>query len=357
MAIFHLHVKNISRGAGRSVVAAAAYRAGQTLPNELEERESSFGGRRDVLYSEIRLPEGAPDWMADRAALWNAVEKAEIRKDARLAKEIEVALPRELPRREWLALVREFADAYVLQGFVVDFAIHDDGTLHNPHAHLLLTTRMIKGNGFGPKVRAADGKVFVLEARKLWAAVTNTTFAKGGSSLAINHRSHEESGIEREPGRHRGPDRAERRARRSVMLEIDKRVLEAELFGEPPLPEARSRTTIAVDGVEREVDRDMSGVWGQPNWLIEEVPVPGPRGEILSQEQLDRAQEVMIADMEQEIREDESQPWFRGRGGEGRAHPQAAERNWFSRSRGEPSRRDTIETVEDLRQKRQPERE
>ena len=93
MAIYHLHLKNISRGNGRSAVACAAYRAGETLPNEAEERDTRFAGRRDVRFAAIVLPEGAPSWMADRGQLWNAVERAEIRKDARLAKEIEVALP------------------------------------------------------------------------------------------------------------------------------------------------------------------------------------------------------------------------------------------------------------------------
>jgi hypothetical protein len=332
VAIFHLHVKNISRGEGRSVVAAAAYRAGETLPNEGEERISAFGGRRDVLYAEIRLPALAPAWMSDRAALWNAVEKCEIRKDARLAKEIEVALPRELPRNEWLALVREFADVYVSQGFIVDLAIHDDGTLQNPHAHLLLTTRVLTEEGFGPKVRAADGKAFVLEARKLWAKITNATFAKGGSSLAINHRSHEDSGIDRPPGRHRGPVPAERRARRQAMPDIDRKALRDELLGGRQ-PAERPVTTIAIDGVERQVDPTMSGVWGQANWPVEDVPEPGPHGEILSRSELDQAQTAMISDMERDIHED--RPWFRKREGEGSREAPTAERSWFSRRRGE----------------------
>lgn len=85
MAIYHLNVKNISRGDGRSVVAA--YRAGEVLPNDAEEKLSDFGGRRDVIACGIHLPVGTPEWMADRTALWNAVELAEKRHDARLAKE------------------------------------------------------------------------------------------------------------------------------------------------------------------------------------------------------------------------------------------------------------------------------
>ncbi|WP_234710710.1 MobA/MobL family protein [Sinorhizobium arboris] len=171
MAIYHLNVKNISRGDGRSIVAAAAYRAGETLPNEAEERRSEFGGRRDVVANEIRLPENAPRWMADRAQLWNAVETAEIRKDARLAKEVKFALPVELPPSAWLTVARIMADAYAAQEFAVDLAIHEDGTRHNPHVHLLMTTRVITADGFGPKIRSADGRQFVADARSLWERV------------------------------------------------------------------------------------------------------------------------------------------------------------------------------------------
>lgn len=98
MAIFHLNIKNISRGDGRSIVTAAAYRAGEPLPNEAEERLSDFSERRDFVAAEICLPDDALTWTSDRAKLWTVVEAAEKRKDARLGKEVEFALPRELPR-------------------------------------------------------------------------------------------------------------------------------------------------------------------------------------------------------------------------------------------------------------------
>jgi nitrogen fixation protein FixH len=216
LAIYHLHVKNISRGDGRSVVAAAAYRAGETLPNEREERLSAFGGRRDVVANEIRLPAQAPAWMQDRARLWNAVEAAEKRKDARLAKELEFALPRELPPGAWLNVARTMADAYTSQGFVVDLAVHDDGLQHNPHAHLLLTTRTVTADGFGPKVRSADGVQFVTEARALWAKVANEALKAAGVSASIDSRSYAEQKIDLTPEQHRGPNAEERRARRAL---------------------------------------------------------------------------------------------------------------------------------------------
>lgn len=214
MAIYHLNVKNISRGEGRSVVTAAAYRAGAVLPNEAEERLSDFGGRRDVIANDIRLPTGAPEWMSDRTELWNAVEVAEKRKDARLAKEVEFALPRELPRAAWLPVAQAMADAYAAQGFVADLAIHDDGTQHNPHVHILLTTRVVTPAGFGPKIRSADGRQFVTDARALWERIANEALCKAGVAVAIDSRSHAKRKLDREPGQHRGPNPDERRARR-----------------------------------------------------------------------------------------------------------------------------------------------
>ena len=202
MAIFHLHVKNISRGAGpriRSAVAAAAYRAGETLPNDAEERASKFGGRRDVVHAEIRLPEGAPAWMGNRGELWNAVEAAEKRRDARLAKEIEFSLPRELDQAAWIALARKMADAYTSQGHVADVAIHEDGRGHNPHAHIMLTTRTIGPEGFGLKMREADGKAFVRSARALWEKIANEALGTAGSAVMIDARSHAARGLSYDP--------------------------------------------------------------------------------------------------------------------------------------------------------------
>lgn len=214
MATYHLHVKNISRGDGRSVVAAAAYRAGETLPNEAEERESNFGGRRDVVHTAIVLPAGAPAWMGDRAQLWNAVETAEKRKDARLAKEIEFSLPRELPPALWASVARAMADVYASQGYVVDLAVHDDGERHNPHVHLLLTTRAVTANGFGGKLREADSQRFVTDARATWRKIANVALGVVGAGVEIDERSNAARGIDERPGTHRGPDAAERRARR-----------------------------------------------------------------------------------------------------------------------------------------------
>ncbi len=237
MAIYHLHVKNISRGDGRTIVDAAAYRAGETLPNEAEERLSVFGGRRDIFAAEIHLPEGAPSWMTDRTRLWNAVEVAEKRKDARLAKELEFALPRELPRAAWLAVARAMADSYTAQGFVADLAIHEDGTRHNPHVHLLLSTRVVTSAGFGLKIRSADGVQFVTGARALWARIANEALGKAGIAATIDSRSYAKRNLTRAPGQHRGPNPEERRARRARLQHEREQMRPEEREHDLPVPD------------------------------------------------------------------------------------------------------------------------
>lgn len=266
MAIYHLNVKNISRGDGRSIVTAAAYRAGAVLPNEAEERLSDFGGRRDVVASGICLPAGAPDWMADRTQLWNAVEVTEKRKDARLAKEVEFALPRELPRAEWLSVAQAMADAYAAQGFVADFAIHDDGTQHNPHVHILLTTRVVSAKGFGPKIRSADGRQFVSDARALWERIANDALKAAGVAVAIDSRSYAKRKLEREPGQHRGPNPEERRARRERAKE---QAMHRDSDLPVPDPDGSPIHPRELDAAERrmldEVHREEAPVLQEPN--------------------------------------------------------------------------------------------
>lgn len=270
MAIYHLNVKNISRGDGRSVVAAAAYRAGEVLPNDAEEKFSDFGGRRDVIACGIRLPAGAPEWMADRTTLWNAVELAEKRHDARLAKEIEFALPREIPRSEWLTVARAVADAYTAQGFVADFAIHDDGTQHNPHVHILITTRVITPEGFGPKIRSADGREFITDARATWERIANSALKAAGVTVTIDSRSYAKRKLDRQAGQHRGPDKQERRARRQRQREREKMVPTHDDRDLPvPDPDGNPihpRELAAAEGrMLREVEREGPPAFQEPN--------------------------------------------------------------------------------------------
>ena len=147
MAIYHLEAKIISRGTGRSAVAAAAYMGCDVITNEYDGITHDYTRKGGLVWEHIFLPAQAPPEWSDRGTLWNAVERAEKTKDSRLARELIVALPLEIPAEEWKAILTEYiTDHFVADGMCADVAIHDtDG--HNPHAHILLTVRPIDENG------------------------------------------------------------------------------------------------------------------------------------------------------------------------------------------------------------------
>ena len=170
MAIYHLSVKIISRSQGRSAVAAAAYRAAEKMENEYDGIVHDFRKKGWVVQREILLPEHAPIEYSDRCMLWNAVEKSEKRKTAQLAREIEIALPRELSLPQQIELLRQYIeDKFVAEGMCADYVIHNpplrddknrpvdyagnllkdkkDFIFPNPHAHIMLTMRPIDENG------------------------------------------------------------------------------------------------------------------------------------------------------------------------------------------------------------------
>ena len=147
MAIYHCSIKIISRGKGKSAVAAAAYRSGEALTNEYDGITHDYTRKGGIVHTEILLPDNAPAAYADRSVLWNAVEKAEKAKNAQLAREIEIALPHELTREQGISLVREYVkEQFVNAGMCADICLHDknDG---NPHAHIMLTMRPIEQDG------------------------------------------------------------------------------------------------------------------------------------------------------------------------------------------------------------------
>ena len=147
MAIYHLEAKVVSRGAGRSAVAASAYLSCSRLYNDYDGIQHDYTKKQGLVWQEVFLPEYAPQEWQDREKLWNAVEEVETAKDSRLAREFVVALPIELNRGEQIDLLQEFIrEQFVSDGMCADAAIHDtDG--HNPHAHILLTVRPLDEQG------------------------------------------------------------------------------------------------------------------------------------------------------------------------------------------------------------------
>ena len=147
MAIYHLEAKVVSRGAGRSAVAASAYLSCSRLYNDYDGIQHDYTKKQGLVWQQMFLPEYAPQEWQDREKLWNAVEEVETAKDSRLAREFVVALPIELNREQQIELLQDFIrEQFVSDGMCADAAIHDtDG--HNPHAHILLTVRPLDEQG------------------------------------------------------------------------------------------------------------------------------------------------------------------------------------------------------------------
>ena len=229
----HIPVSIIKRSAGRSAVAAAAYRSGTKLTNEWDGMTHDYTRKGGIVHAEIMLPAHAPPEFADRSTLWNSVEQIEKARDSQLAREIEAALPCELSGEHQLALVRAYVkDNFVDKGMCADFAIHDKGT-GNPHVHIMLTLRPLKENGqWGAKCRKAydldengqripDGKggwknhredttdwndkENVEIWRAAWAACTNRALEAAGHPALVDHRSYKRQGIDKIPSVHLGP--------------------------------------------------------------------------------------------------------------------------------------------------------
>lgn len=223
MAIFHLSVKVISRASGRSAVAAAAYRGAERLHDERLDRDHNFTNKDGVVHSEVMLPEGAPPEFADREKLWNAVEAAEKRKDAQLSREVEFAIPREMNQRQGIELARDFVEAeFVEKGMIADLNVHWDigaDGQPKPHAHVMLTMREVKCDGFGAKVRDWNKAELVEQWRERWAEHVNQRLAQLDIDARVDHRSLEAQGIALEPQNKIGPA-ASRAGERG--LEVDR---------------------------------------------------------------------------------------------------------------------------------------
>ncbi|HEL1116306.1 TPA: MobA/MobL family protein, partial [Streptococcus equi subsp. zooepidemicus] len=232
MAIYHLCIKIISRGKGKSAVAASAYRSGEKIKNEYDGIVHDFTRKGGIAHTEILLPQNAPQEFSDRGTLWNSVEKIEKSKNSQLAREIEIALPKELDREKQIELVREYVkENFVKVGMCADIALHDKNE-GNPHAHILLTMRpfnedktwgakskkeyILDENGEKVKLKSGNYKTKKIntvdwneqekaeEWRKAWADITNKYLEENNIQEKVDHRSYQRQGIEQIPTIHLG---------------------------------------------------------------------------------------------------------------------------------------------------------
>ena len=268
MADYRLSVQFISRSDNRSAVAAAAYRAGDCLADERGKMVHDYTRKGGVVHSEIMAPETAPGWVHDRESLWNAVEATEKRKDAQVAKEVQLSLPAELNAEQRLALARVFvAENFVAKGMVADVAIHApprEGDARNHHAHVLLTTRQIGPDGFlAIKNRDWNSKEQLHEWRENWAKVQNKhlVLALGEEKARekqVTHQSYAEQGIAKAPGRHIGPEatamerkgertRRGQAARQSQQIQEIGAELKEQIAARTVLPGTKNLVALAVE--------------------------------------------------------------------------------------------------------------
>lgn len=197
----------------RSTVAAAAYRAGDKMNDERYEKSYDYTKKHNVLHAEIITPKDAPEWMNDREKLWNAVEAGEKRKDARLAKEIVLVLPRNLDVEQHKEVIRTFiGENLTKHGLVADYAIHSpdasDGG-KNPHAHIMFTLRPVEKDGFGKKLtgfkNVLDNPETIPQWRKSYETILNDASQKADSTIHFDLRNLKDRGIDRLPQPKIGP--------------------------------------------------------------------------------------------------------------------------------------------------------
>jgi len=186
LALFHLHVTQVKRSAGQSVVTSAAYRAGEKLYSEYYGEVSDYTHKGGVVCTDILLPPQAPNQYQDRATLWNAVEKAEHGKKAQLAYSFDIALQNEFSLRKTSLLQGNLFRSSLWAGMIADFAIHqpdkEDGGIPNPHFHVLCPIRPIEPDGKwgckqrrryrldedGNRIMGEDGKPLFDAVPKSW---------------------------------------------------------------------------------------------------------------------------------------------------------------------------------------------
>lgn len=198
MAIYHCSIKSISRGKGHSATAAAAYRAGIRIEDATTGLIHDYTKKGGVRSVDMLTPKDAPAWASDPSTLWNAAEAAETRKNARVAREMIVALPCELSdeQRQTLACAigQMLVDRYQVAVQVAVHAPDAEGDNRNHHAHVLFTSRQIGTEGFGSyAAKVLDefkaGPVEISDLRAQVATITNAHLGLAGQGVRVDHRT------------------------------------------------------------------------------------------------------------------------------------------------------------------------
>jgi hypothetical protein len=271
---YHCSVKPVSRSAGRSVVAAAAYRLGERLNDEHYATVHDYTRRRGVEATFTVAPADAPEWAHHPESLWNAAERAETRKNSTLAREVELALPSLLTPEDRQRIAERFAAELVERYQVaVSVAIHSPGGKgddRNYHAHILFTTREMTPDGLGKKTRVLDdrktGPQEVVKLRELAADIINESLAAVNADIRVDHRSFKERGIDRQPTTHLGPAACEmeRRGEASSRGELNREAQEVNQ------EQVQNHELVAeFDALEKAIDQEREQLSSPPTTLEE----------------------------------------------------------------------------------------
>ena len=309
MAIYHSHMKSFGRGKGDSSVAAAAYRAGFDLVDEATGLSHSYSRRHGVDHAQMLAPKGAPAWCLDTQKFWNANEAAETRKNALVAREVEVALPQSLDQvqRKDLALDlgQLLVDRYQVAVLVAIHTPSRNGDQRNHHVHLLMSARQVGPEGFGKRAaaefdgRQGQGSNAVKELRLAIAATINSHLDLAGiqkrvdprklktqaREAALNGNFERARELTRMPGRHNGKVKTalERKSRltwsvqglggkdAAMKLVATISAHQAALINDPDVPEGHSHAVALRDRANAAGLRTQQAGAARPGDVVDRV--------------------------------------------------------------------------------------
>jgi hypothetical protein len=284
-ALYHAQAKLFKRSEGRSAVAAAAYRSASKLHDERTGQDFDYR-KKHAVAAFIVTPPAAPAWTSDRQELWNRAERAEKRKDAKLAREWEISIPRDIPKEEWESFARAVVAPYVATGAIADVAIHcpraADGEAQ-PHIHVMLTLRKIDPtteSGFanirnaelesmhavGSRSAGDRGDAIKIERERI-ATIMNEYLDAAGSPRRVSHLSRVARGLDDDPeptmgegrkaaaakrGKHDSLTGVVSRMRKARNLENELVQIEEEIMAHAP----KYQTTAASGGIKPRRQQD-----------------------------------------------------------------------------------------------------
>jgi len=243
VSIYHLNMSNVSRAAGSSSCATLSYISGVAIHEERTNTTYSYGRAERVMCVGTLLPSSAPAAYQNPETLFNAIEDFETAENARTAKKIEIALPREFDLATQRAVVEDYIKRNLNErGYAATYAIHHDKDGNNPHAHILVANRQINQKGewggkrkmiyetdadgnrvplldkktgqqkvdshgrkqwkrINAEVNPLDEKKTLKDLRKAWADICNERLE---AADRIDHRSYADQGVDKIPTQHEG---------------------------------------------------------------------------------------------------------------------------------------------------------